>query len=109
MSDIVTTQGAIITIDGDNDTAPLTISFVILPHVLPYPKERNMCGSSRVKRKGKACTISTQCQFHYFPSTNWEMREFLKSFLLFKNCLQAFSSTFDLLVVKLCFRSDSVG
>ena len=42
MSDIVTTQGVIITIDGDNDTAPLTVSFVILPYVLPYPKERNM-------------------------------------------------------------------
>lgn len=42
MSDIVTTQGVIITIDGDNDTALLTVSFVILPYVLPYPKERNM-------------------------------------------------------------------
>lgn len=42
MPDIVTTQGVRITIDGDNDTALLTISFVILPYVLPYPKERNM-------------------------------------------------------------------
>ena len=39
MSDIVTTQGARITIDGDNDTAPLTISFVILPHVLPIQRK----------------------------------------------------------------------
>lgn len=57
MSDTVTTQGALITIDGDNDTALLTIRFVILPHVLPYPKERNRYGNSRVKRKGKACEI----------------------------------------------------
>ena len=62
MSDIVTTQGAIITIDGDNDTALLTVSFVILPHVLPYPKERNMYNNSRVKRKGKACEIMWHAQ-----------------------------------------------
>ena len=57
MSEIVTIQGAIITFVGDIDTALLTVSFVILPRVLPYPKERNMYNNSRVKRKGKACEI----------------------------------------------------
>lgn len=43
---------------------------------------------------------------HYFPLTNWEMGESLKLFCYLKIAPHLLF-TFDHLLVKLCFRSDS--